>query len=234
MPLNKSKGQMYPWVTHTHTHLGGECPHECSYCYVQAMVRRFGHDRYKGDLRFINDELKVKYGSGRTIFIEHCNDMWANAVPAEWRTDILQHCCEYTDNEYVFQTKNPHRFLSRIHKMPPRRLLGCTLESMNYDVIRDVSHVVPTPIERVASMVALRNLGERLFVTVEPILRGNMISLADAIADIQPEFVNVGADSKGTGLDEPTADDVAVLLNRLRENNIEIREKRNLERLLKS
>lgn len=25
MPLNKSKGQMYDWVTHTYSHLGGEC-----------------------------------------------------------------------------------------------------------------------------------------------------------------------------------------------------------------
>jgi hypothetical protein len=24
MPLTKSAGNMYPWVSHTHTHLGGE------------------------------------------------------------------------------------------------------------------------------------------------------------------------------------------------------------------
>lgn len=39
MALTKSKGNMYPWVTHTHTHLRGECPHGCRYCYVQAMER---------------------------------------------------------------------------------------------------------------------------------------------------------------------------------------------------
>ena len=34
MGLKKTKGNMYPWVTHTHSHLGGECPHRCVYCYV--------------------------------------------------------------------------------------------------------------------------------------------------------------------------------------------------------
>lgn len=29
MSLKKSTGNMYPWVTHTHTHLGGECSHKC-------------------------------------------------------------------------------------------------------------------------------------------------------------------------------------------------------------
>lgn len=41
MPLNRSTGNMFSWVTHTRTHLGGQCPHQCSYCYVQAIERRF-------------------------------------------------------------------------------------------------------------------------------------------------------------------------------------------------
>ncbi len=68
MPLKKSSGNMYPWVTHTHNHLGGECPHRCSYCYVDNP--RFGRPaRYTGPVRVIPDEFKVRYGTGRTIFI---------------------------------------------------------------------------------------------------------------------------------------------------------------------
>jgi hypothetical protein len=43
MPLKKSEGNMYPWVTHTHSHLAGACPHECK-CYVQ-MAKKFPNMR---------------------------------------------------------------------------------------------------------------------------------------------------------------------------------------------
>ena len=36
MPLVKSTGNMYSWVDCMHTHLGGECPHKCSYCYANT------------------------------------------------------------------------------------------------------------------------------------------------------------------------------------------------------
>ena len=31
--------------------------------------------KYKGPLRLIEKELAVNYGTGKTIFIEHCNDL---------------------------------------------------------------------------------------------------------------------------------------------------------------
>jgi DNA repair photolyase len=35
MPLNPSKGNMYPFVTHTWNPIRGKCPHDCSYCYMK-------------------------------------------------------------------------------------------------------------------------------------------------------------------------------------------------------
>lgn len=35
--LNKARSNMYRWVTHTHTHLGGQCPRECCYCFVDNL-----------------------------------------------------------------------------------------------------------------------------------------------------------------------------------------------------
>lgn len=34
--LNKSKGNMYPWVTYTWNPIKGKCPHECRYCYMKG------------------------------------------------------------------------------------------------------------------------------------------------------------------------------------------------------
>ena len=62
MPLKKSEGNMYAWVTHTHSHLAGKCPHECVYCYVSQMAKKFPNmrARYSGPIRLIEDELNVE------------------------------------------------------------------------------------------------------------------------------------------------------------------------------
>jgi hypothetical protein len=74
--------------------------------------------------------------------------------------------------------------------------------------------------------------GERVFLTVEPILSGCMSLLAHWCFMIRPEFVNIGADSKGHGLPEPSAAEVRLLIAELGKLGVPIREKRNLGRLL--
>ena len=119
---------MYQFVTHTHCHLGGECLHKCSYCYVDSS--RFGRPaKYQGALRIIPDELKVKYGEGKTIFMENCNDLFAVGVPDAMIKQVLAHCCDWPENTYVFQTKNPERLHAYLSLMPPKRILGITAET---------------------------------------------------------------------------------------------------------
>jgi len=233
MSLSKSKGNMYKgWVSHMHTHLGGACMHKCSYCYVQAMAKRFGQDRYTGELRLIEKEFDVKYGTGKSIFVEHCNDLFCDAVPNEWIRRVLDHCNAWPENEYVFQTKNPERMLEWQEVFPPKRILGCTIETTCADVIASVSKA-PDPLSRFAAMMELRTEGERLFVTIEPILDGRMCELAQWCKSIDPEFVNIGADSKGSGLPEPSAEMVRLLISSLQHFKVPIRAKSNLDRILK-
>lgn len=225
MPLTKAKGNMYNWISHTHTHIGGECPHKCSYCYVQAIEKRFNSGKYTGPLKLIESELQVNYGKDRTIFIEHCNDMWAEDIPSQWIELILDHCRSYPDNTYVFQTKNPIRYFDYLELMPENIYLGCTIETNRPN---DLSEA-PLPKERALLMSNLAFI-EKTFITIEPILKFDKI-FAEWIDDIYPEFVNIGADSKGTGLDEPSADDIKYLIKALQSNGIEIRQKSNLERI---
>ena len=42
---------------------------------------------------------------------------------------------------------------------------------------------------------------------------------------------NIGADSKNSGLPEPTWEEVQELISELEKNNIEVRQKKNLDRL---
>jgi len=225
MPLTKAKGNMYPWVTHTHAHLGGECPHKCCYCYVDNP--RFGRPaKYTGELRLIESEFKVKYGTGRTIFIENCNDLFAKEVPTLFIFRIIEHCFDFPENTYVWQTKNPARYLELGDIFPKKSIFGCTIETN-----REISSIgmAPSPQERAEAMIKLVNT--RKFLTLEPILDFDVDILAGWIADINPEFLNLGADSKGHGLPEPTVEKVHALVAKLAEYGIELREKHNLARL---
>jgi len=227
MSLTKSKGNMYPWVTHTHCHLGGQCPHECSYCYVDHFP--YGRPaKYKGELRLIEKEFSADYGSGNTIFIENCNDMFAEKVPQHFINKIIYHCLKFPGNTYVFQTKNPARYLTMDALFPDNSLFGCTIETNRY--IASVMGNAPIPYERYFAMEKLQAIK---FITIEPILDFDVDILSSWIDQIRPEFVNIGADSKKHNLPEPSADKINALIAEIQKAGIEIREKHNLERLLK-
>lgn len=229
MPLNKSKGNMYSWVTHTHAHLGGECPHKCSYCYVNNP--RFGRPKkFQGPIRLLEDEFKVKYGYGRTIFMENCNDLFAEDVPDSWIKRVIDHAREWPGNIYVWQTKNPLRYLSVGRLIPLNSILGCTIET-NRDIPKKTSKA-PQPRSRVIPMVHAGAHGNRIFITIEPVMDFDVDILADWIARIRPEFVNIGADSKRHDLPEPSREKVIALIECLQKYGIDIREKHNLERII--
>ncbi len=222
MPLVKTKGNNYDWITHAHAHLGGECPHKCIYCYVDNP--RFGrHPKYQGELKLVEKEFSVNYGSGKTIFIENCNDLFAKEVPQLFISRVVMHCLSYPNNIYVFQTKNPSRYCQC--PLPGNSILGVTIETN-----RDIPGIskAPSPKERMQAMVKLE---ARKFVTIEPVLDFDVDTLAGWIAKINPEFLNLGADSKGHGLPEPTFDKILALTDKLKEYGIELREKHNLQRL---
>ncbi|MDD5589223.1 MAG: DUF5131 family protein [Candidatus Nanoarchaeia archaeon] len=222
MPLKKSTGNMYTWVTHTHTHLGGECQHKCVYCYVDNP--RWGRPmRYQGPIRLIEKELNVDYGSGKTIFIENCNDLFASDVPDEFIIKILNHCYKYPANIYVFQSKNPARMLK--YELPKGSIIGTTIET-NRD-IKNLSEA-PSPFER---MIAMKGTNKIKFLTVEPVLDFDVDILAKWIDNIKPKFLNLGADSKGHNLSEPSYEKIMALTEELKKYGIELREKHNLQRL---
>jgi DNA repair photolyase len=232
--LNKSVGNMYPWVSHTHAHLGGECPHKCKYCYVEGQGDK-RPENFSGPLRLLEEEFSVCYDR-RTlekaggiwpgvIFIEHCNDMFCEDVSPEFIRRILAHCNTFPENEYVFQTKNPLRY-ARVSGYPENSIFGCTIETNR--VIPGMS-TAPDPEKRAWAMRVLDQ--PRKFITIEPVLDFDVDILAEWIADIRPEFLNLGADSKNHGLPEPSVEKIMALVDKLKEYGIELREKHNLERL---
>ena len=233
MPLKKVKAgsNMYQdWITHTHTHLGGECSHKCEYCYVKgpSMKRNPGiAERYSGKIRLIEKEFDVNYGDGKTVFMEHMNDLFAKNVPAEFICRILEHCKRFPKNTYVFQTKNPARYNEFIDIcIPEGSILGTTIETN-----RDMSNVSKAPPAK-ERYEAMKMLNFRKFVTCEPTLEFDVEEFARWIGEIKPEFFNIGADSKGHNLIEPTYTKILAFTEELEKYGIEVREKHNMQRLI--
>jgi len=231
MPLVKSVGNMYPWVTHMHTHLGGECPHQCSYCYVATS--RWGRPpKYTGEIRLLQHELQVNYGTGKTIFIEHMNDGFAQTIPQRFINAILAHCCLFPDNTYVFQSKNPIRILDNKDILPPKIMIGTTIET-NRSL--NIISKAPSPWHRYMAMCEIRlQLPEaQTFMTIEPIMKFDLDILSGMLAKIQPSFINIGADSKHCNLAEPTKEEVQALIRNIQRKGLTIKIKHNLDRFLK-
>jgi protein gp37 len=185
------------------------------------------HDKYAGPVRIIDKELAVKYGKDRKIFVEHCNDLFAAAMPDDLILKVLAHCREYPDNRYLFHTKNPARYADYLSKMPPDFILGATAETNR--PTPEIS-LAPAPLDRLAAMGGLT---ATKLVTVEPVLEFDLDEFVAALIRAKPDHIIIGADSKFRGMKEPSRNDLIALMNDLRAAGIEVREKRNLQRLLR-
>ena len=76
MALTKSRGNMYPFVTHTWNAIKGICFHDCPYCYMKKFDGLL-------PIRFDPKELEVNLGNGNFIFVGSGTDAWAFDVPSD-------------------------------------------------------------------------------------------------------------------------------------------------------
>jgi len=212
--LRESKGNMYPFVTHTWNPIKGRCAHDCQYCYMKRFPQK--------ELRLDEKDLRTDLGSGRFIFVGSSTDMWAKDVPEEWIEKILAICSKY-DNTYLFQSKNPFRFL-QFH-LWMRHVLATTIET-NRDY--PCMGKAPKASDRAKGIWLL--WAHRRMITIEPILDFDLPEFVELIRPASPEWVNIGADSQGHHLPEPSAEKVKALIEELRKfTRVEI--KSNLKRI---
>jgi hypothetical protein len=110
-------------------------------------------------------------------------------------------------------------------------MIGTTIET-NFREITEAHSKAPPPIDRFVWITALKRMGFDTFITIEPVMDFGM-EIADWIIEAEPRFVNIGADSKKCGLPEPSPGKLKLLIETLTDSGIEIREKHNLDRLMK-
>ena len=226
--MKKSNGNMYDDVV-TWNPLGGNCPHQCAYCSTNRL-KRFPVIKYKysGELRLFSDLHKLPKKPA-TIFVVAQNDLFAEAVPDSFILRVLSECQINTQHRYFFQTKNPGRYLDFKANIPTGSILCTTIETNRY--YPGIMQNSPIPFGRVEAMSRMR--GFEKHVTVEPIMEFDMREMVAMIKYCNPARVNIGADSKGNNLPEPSKEKILALIEALRAMDIEVKPKSNLARLIK-
>lgn len=222
MGLNKVKGNMYGFVTHTWNTIKGKCPHDCHYCYMKRFPQN--------DVRFDEKELKTDLGSWNFIFVGSSCDMFADDIDKNWIRKTLSHCCTWNENRYLFQSKNPKKFGQFAF---PRNSSICTTIETNRDYPKFMGNT-PSPHDRSIGLSSIRNYdAPKKMITIEPIMDFDLIELVFLIKRAGPIFqVNIGADSRGCNMPEPHSGKINDLIAELSEFTT-VHQKPNLKRLLK-
>jgi len=156
-------------------------------------------------------DLEVDLGTGNFIFVCHTCDMFAEDVPDIWIRQVLNRTRRY-NNKYLFQSKNPERFIEYCEAFPKDVLFGTTIET-NRDIVKSNA---PSVTERAKWLRLLScEHSYETMVTIEPIFDFDLEELIDLIETALPEWVNIGADSKGHNLPEPSKEKVRALIRDL-------------------
>ena len=222
MKLNESKGNMYDFVTHTGNAIKGQCYHDCSYCYMKKW-------KHLKPVRLDEKELSTPMDEGNFIFVGSSCDMFADNIPSEWIEKVLRYCSQF-DNEYLFQSKDTFNIYRSIPILPKKSVICTTIETnRNYPQIMNNS---PHPSDRARYMTLIRGLQCKRYVTIEPIMAFDLDEMVRLIELCMPDQVNIGSDSGGHKLPEPTGNEIRQLISEL-EKFTKVKQKSNLKRLLK-
>ena len=214
---------MYGWLTHTWNPIKGKCPHDCDYCYMKVFNLR--------DVRFDWMELKTNLGYNNYIFVGSSCDDFADAISKEWIDRTLAHCCKYNNNRYLFQSKNPKRFMDFLQDMPDKILLATTLETNRENITKHYSKA-PSISERVKAMVQLKERNLLTMISIEPVMKFDYDEFYNIIYKCDPDFVSIGGDSKSHIIPEPDRKELWELINAL-QGFTEVKIKDNLKRMIK-
>jgi len=176
------------------------------------------------ELRLDEKELKADLGKGNFIFVGSSTDMFASNVPQEWIDRVFVICEKYPANKYLFQSKNPHRLCAPDVPF----VFGTTIETnRNYQLSK-----APDVENRVLWLGKLSRVAIDTMVTIEPIVDFDLEPMIELVKRCQPEWVNIGADSCGHDLPEPSGDKVRELIDALSRFTV-VKEKENLKRIIR-
>jgi DNA repair photolyase len=228
MSLKKPKGDMYPFVDWIWNPVSGRCRHDCSYCYVKRIANRFQYEQAAPHI--VEAELRAGLGHDNMIFVCSGCDLFAADIPDESILKVIDRAHTFSDNTYLFQTKNTERFTSPLIGLSAERDILCTtIETDMY--LPEIMRKAPLPFVRAKYLSVMRERGFRTMVTIEPVMDFSLELMLFILRKIEPKQVNIGADSGNNHLPEPPKGKVIELIAELRKFT-KVVEKKNLRRLV--
>ena len=127
----------------------------------------------------------------------------------------------------MFQSKNPRRMYYLRSFMPPRIVLGTTIETNR--LYPEIMGNAPKVLDRAWDLYKSETQD---FITIEPIMDFDLKRLVSIINIVQPAWVNIGANTNSkVKLPEPAPGKVKDLIEALSEFT-EVKVKPNLGRLM--
>lgn len=215
--MQKSKGNMYGFITHTCNPIKWNCIHDCEYCYMKKWWSL-------GDVRLVEKEFKYLW-EWNFIFIGSWTDMWVDNIPDEWIQKVIDHTLKYPKNKYLLQTKNPKRFLKFNKWLGDNYIFCTTIESPDAP-----SYNAQSVYDRWLILTSLWKSWYKTMVTVEPVMKFNPQEFSDMLNTIKPNMIAIWADSQKCWLNEPTKQDIDKL-RQLLDTSIYMYLKDNLYRI---
>jgi protein gp37 len=212
-------GKMFPFITTTWNPLGGECKHECSYCWAKQLTKKYNMQKYTGQPTLNTKESYRTFKPTDFVFTCDMTDLFGSWVPSEMIQAVLN-MVEVSPAKFLLLTKNPIRYLE--FKLPKNAVAGATIES---DIGRN--GFAPKLFSRIEAM---RQVKHAKMVSIEPIMDFSE-NFPYAIVSTKPDFVAVGYDNYNNGLPEPSLDRTKDLIAVLQDWHIKVYEKTMRERL---
>jgi DNA repair photolyase len=213
---------MFPFITDTVNPIaGGPCPYGCSYCWATVLKNKHQWEKYQGEYRLIEKELKHYGNPSDFVFIQDMGDIGDPKIPESIINRIIRWTGE-SQASFLMLTKNPEFYTTYWRGIPFNVMLGATIET---DLKVDCSKA-PTPMIRLKDMAKLADWfeGQRRFVSIEPIMKFSP-NFADYIIDIEPWAVAIGYDNYNNNLHEPSFAETRELIKNLRNKGIYVFEK---------
>ena len=201
MTLNKSKGRMFPFITHTINPLaGGPCPYDCTYCWATDLKNRYKYKKYQGPWRIYEKELK-NYNYNDFPFPFDMVDIGSPDIPEKIIFELMVWVAKQPC-KMLLLTKNPKFYRKYQDIMPHNAWLGATIET-DSNITLDFSKA-PEPWRRLIEMewVADNMPANKTFVSIEPIMKFSP-DFERELMKVRPQAIAVGYDNYKNGLPEP-------------------------------
>jgi DNA repair photolyase len=222
------KKRMFPFISDTCNPIGGYC-YDCGYCYIhggKGMKKRYGQirDKYTGNHELYDSVLSKKFKKGKFVFQSDCIDIFHPDIPS-WMVRRVLEWIGQNDATFLILTKNPKGFLDYVYDLPDNIAIGITCESnRTYSLKPLMSQFERLRVFKEISYNDKMKYYPRL-ISVEPIMRFDMITFFNHISFCKPDCVAVGYDSNYSKLNEPFKAKTLQLIYNLRKSGILVIEK---------